>query len=125
LSVGCGAFKECVIVFGVEQVSELWKKGRGVQAGEFTCAAHYFSMLLTGLILLPSVVKMCVSISPLMMGDEYQSRGEFSCPEGSSVACGGVLKMIMHVLYENLGNSTLEKRAPAEAVMGDCHRRVI
>jgi hypothetical protein len=30
LSIGCGTFEECIIVFGVKQISELWKKGRGV-----------------------------------------------------------------------------------------------
>jgi hypothetical protein len=58
LPVRGGAFEECVVVFGVKQVSKLREESRRIESCELTCAAHDVDVLLACLVLLASVVEM-------------------------------------------------------------------
>ena len=55
-------------------------------------------MFLGRLVFFSLVVEMRISVTPLMVSEEDEACGEFSCPVGGSVARGRVEKVVVHNL---------------------------
>jgi hypothetical protein len=79
-------------------------------------------VLLSGFVLFAFVVKMGITMAPLVMCEDYETRGEFLSPVGGSEARCRVEKVIMHNLDKYFSDAALKEGPPTQTVVcrGHC-----